>query len=43
MEGADAALSFSIIGTCAFLTQAGPIGLIKSLWKNGNIPRYFYV
>lgn len=39
LEGADVALSLSIIGTHALLTQAGPIGLIKSLWKNENIPR----
>lgn len=31
MEGADVALSLSIIGTRALLTQAGPVGLIKSL------------
>lgn len=35
----DVALSLSMIGTRALLTQASPIGSIKSLWKNGNIPR----
>lgn len=39
MEGADVPLSLSFIGTRALLIQAGPIGLIKSLWKNENIPR----
>lgn len=42
MEEADVALSLSIIDTRALLTQAGPTGLIKSLWKSENIPRALF-
>lgn len=34
MKGADVALFLSKSGICALTTQAGPIGLIKSLCKS---------